>query len=457
MFKVPATIACLLLILVAYRRDRRITRDLSFGVWIPVLWLTIISSKAVSQWLMVGGSDSADAVESGSPVDRLFFSLMIGVAIFWMAKKRADWGRISSSNPWLVMLVVFAATSVLWSDYPLVAFKRIVRAAGTAIVVLTVLTETDPSWAVQTVIRRVSLLLVPLSALLIKYYDIGVGWDEYGGVAFVGVTNNKNTLGRVGLISTLYFLSLILNRKQDKDDGKALGFILSAIYLAASFWVLTKANSATSLGCTYIGIVLLLLHRFVGISRTTARGLVYLGIPLLVTFVLSFGSLGSLTASVGRDATLTGRTELWAELLEMSGNPLVGTGYGSFWIGERLRTLWERHWWSPNMAHNGYLEIYLELGLIGLAILVALLVSCFGKVQQKLEAKSPHAGLYLAVFFIFLFYNMTESATSMTAMMWFIFLLFGVGLTPRYDPKARTASAFNGARLVPAARSRPSL
>ena len=440
MLRIPATLACLLLIFVAFFRDRRVTRELSKGLWIPVLWLMILSSKPVTQWLMIGGSDTVDAVESGSPIDRAVFSAMIGAAIVLLLAQRRNWRLIIAGNRWIAALMLFAAVSVLWSDNPLLAFKRWVRAAGTAIVVLTALTETDPGWASQTVIRRVSFLLVPLSPLLIRYYDIGVGWDDYGTRALLGVTNNKNTLGRVGMMATLYFLWLLLNSKEHEKDGRSFGLVLPAVYLGASVWILTAVNSATALVCASMGSVILLLYRFVGIQRLWARILVYVVIPLWVVFVLAGGSLGTYAGLVGRDATLTGRTDLWAELLEMGGNALVGTGYGSFWAGDRLRTLWERHWWKPMEAHNGFLEIYLELGLVGLAILLGVLVSAFRRVEQRLTATSGEAGLHFAVFVMFLFYNVTESATSLVAMMWFIFLLFSMGVVADRREMLRSTS-----------------
>ena len=72
----------------------------------------------------------------------------------------------------------------------------------------------------------------------------------------------------------------------------------------------------------------------------------------------------------GRDATLTGRTGIWQTVLNEPNNPLLGTGYASFWLGDRLQRIWALYPRTPLLqAHNGYFEVYLNLGMVGVALL----------------------------------------------------------------------------------------
>ena len=87
---------------------------------------------------------------------------------------------------------------------------------------------------------------------------------------------------------------------------------------------------------------------------------------------------------LGKDPTLTDRTLLWAELLKVDINPLFGTGFESFWLGERFRSFTASHWWAPNEAHNGYLETYLNLGLVGLFLLI-------GTAHRNILERTPGA------------------------------------------------------------------
>src|SRR5207244_549279 len=98
------------------------------------------------------------------------------------------------------------------------------------------------------------------------------------------------------------------------------------------------------------------------------------------------------------------RTELWQQLLLIPVDPLFGTGFDSFWLGERAKSLWRQHWWHPNQAHNGYLEIYLNLGWVGISLLAFLMASGYRNVVDSLR-RDPEAGrLKLAYFVVAVLY-----------------------------------------------------
>ena len=102
-------------------------------------------------------------------------------------------------------------------------------------------------------------------------------------------------------------------------------------------------------------------------------------------------------------------------------NPLLGTGYESFWLGSRLETVW-RAFGGINESHNGYLEVYLNLGLIGALLLGGLLISSYRHICRQLASSANLASLSLAFWTIMLFYNMTEAAFK-SHLMWETFLL----------------------------------
>ena len=84
---------------------------------------------------------------------------------------------------------------------------------------------------------------------------------------------------------------------------------------------------------------------------------------------------------------MSGRTLLWTALLEMDTNPILGTGFESFWLGERPKALEGIFFFIPNEAHNGYLETYLTLGSIGLLLLIGLFVATFWKIRARAFSK----------------------------------------------------------------------
>ena len=141
------------------------------------------------------------------------------------------------------------------------------------------------------------------------------------------------------------------------------------------------------------------------------------------SFALFSGSGGGLLGTLGRNSTLTGRTDIWNQVLSMAQSPFLGTGFESFWLGPRLQKIWNIWWWHPNEAHNGYIEVYLNLGWVGVALLGVLLVTGYRNIMATFRTKPELAEIKLAYFFVAIIYNFTESAIRTMNPVWIVFLL----------------------------------
>src|SRR5262249_15625972 len=131
---------------------------------------------------------------------------------------------------------------------------------------------------------------------------------------------------------------------------------------------------------------------------------------------------------------LTDRTHIWSVLLGMDTNPLFGTGYESFWLGSRLDVVFQKAGEHINEAHNGYLEVYLNLGAIGLLLLVAFLITAYVNIcKQDVSSRTNFASLTLALWAVAVMYNITE-ASFKHGLMWLSLLLGAISLAPREDP-----------------------
>jgi O-antigen ligase len=146
-----------------------------------------------------------------------------------------------------------------------------------------------------------------------------------------------------------------------------------------------------------------------------------IGVCLSILFLgLGTGAL----ETIGRNSTLTDRTSIWAMVLGMGTNPLLGTGFESFWLGPRMERMWNAYSWGPGEAHNGYIEIYLNLGWIGVVLLGGVIVTGYQTVLAAFRRKLPTWNLVLAYFVVGAVYNFTEAAFfRMMAPAWILFLL----------------------------------
>ena len=129
---------------------------------------------------------------------------------------------------------------------------------------------------------------------------------------------------------------------------------------------------------------------------------------------------------LGKDATLTGRTVLWSAVVErIEDRPLLGYGYSAFWEAtgvqsEQVRTAVG---WDTPHSHNGLLDVWLDLGLIGVLALVAAYVVALKRAWTALRASMQLNGVWAMTFLVMLFLgNATESSISQSFLIWTVFV-----------------------------------
>src|SRR5262249_30282229 len=152
------------------------------AMWIPLLWMLIIGSRFVSQWLGLGIPYTSLDLADGSPVDRAVFLGLQLAGLYVLYQRRVSWSVVRSGNVWLILFLAYCGLSVFWSDFPLVAFKRWFKVLGHPIMALIIATEPDPRQSLECLMRRSAYVLVPFSITLIKYYpEIGRGFSQWTG------------------------------------------------------------------------------------------------------------------------------------------------------------------------------------------------------------------------------------------------------------------------------------
>jgi O-antigen ligase len=403
----------------------------SKGLWIPVIWVLIAGSRPVSNWLGAGpasqGMTNADQYLDGNPLDRFVFSGLLLAGLIILMRRKGQVGKILQRNPVIVLFFTYCLISCVWSDYPDVSFKRWVKALSDFVMVLVVLTEVDPLVATKRLLARVGFILVPASVLLIKYYPaLGRVYNIWTWTpSYVGVTDHKNTLGMIVMILAIGFLWRFLLAYRDREDPKRRNRLLvHGALLVMSIWLFTQAQSMTGQATFAIAAVFLIATSLAFVIRK--RALVQLMVLVLVTVpacTLLLGIGGGALEEMGKDATLTGRTDIWRLVLNMAGNPLIGTGFESFWLGSRANRMWAMYYFHPTQAHNGYLEVYLELGWIGIILLAAIIIAGYRNAVSLLRT-NPEAGRIRMTFIaVALVYNVTEAGFRMMTLTWFFLLL----------------------------------
>jgi exopolysaccharide production protein ExoQ len=423
----PLTLA---LIAWLFRRDIRERPNVTGALWLPLLWLMLGCSRSVSAWLNVFGLPvgGGASVEEGSPLDACFYFGLVMVGFCILAKRQVRLSEVLSNNGWVITFLLFCLISIIWSDFPFVAFKRWIKILGHPIMALIILTEPDPKEALIRLMKRCAYVVVPVSVLWIKYYpELGRGFSPWGGAGTNGVAIDKNMLGADCLILGYFFVWYLLQIwRTERSTWRRNELGLIAGFLIGIWWLFSQAHSATSLTSLIVGITVVVFLGIRSVNKNLIGTYLLAAAVLLIAAELAVGVSGRLSESLGRDSTLTGRTVLWKELLQMHTNPIFGTGFESFWLGERPRQLEGIFFFIPNEAHNGYLETYLTLGLIGVFLLIGLFVATFWKIRAQLFSNFEWARYRLGILAALVLYNWTEAAFKTLNPLWFLFYLIAM-------------------------------
>jgi exopolysaccharide production protein ExoQ len=424
-----ATVAYGIGILSLFALDQDPDSRPSRALWLPVLWLLIEASRPVSSWLQMAPPTSGSTYLEGSPLDRNVFLSLSVIGLIVLIARAHQVSTLLRANRAILLFFLYCGVSVLWSDYSDVALRRWIKALGELAMVLIVLTDPHPVAAIKRLLARAGFLLLPLSILLIKYYgDLGRNYrpGDFGSMwntTNIGVTTDKNALGMIAMIFGLGALWQLVELGRSSGAPRRWKRIAAqGMLLVTAFWIFRTANSMTSLSCFVLGATLLILTSFWEFFRRPAVLATVIIAALCLSLVAVFIA-PNLLSVLGRDPTLTGRTEIWNLVLGMTGNPLLGTGFESFWLGSRLQTMWSIYWWHPNEAHNGYIEIFLDLGWVGVALLALLLLTGLRNALTAVRQQEKAGGLMLAYFVVVLIYNFTESAFRELDPIWFVLLL----------------------------------
>lgn len=440
-----ALILWLVLLVTLFCFDPAKDRGTSPALWVPLIWMFILGTRLPSQWLSGQLRPAGAVLEEGDPLNRSVSLVLILLAICILASRSFKWGAFFARNAALSALLLFALVSVLWSDYPFVAFKRWFRDFGNYAVILVALSDPRPLEAVRTLLRRLCYLIIPLSILIIKYYpEIGRVYDGWTGVPqIVGPTTSKNMLGLACLLSGLFFFWDILTRWPDREDRRTRRIlVVNVAFIAGTLWVLNLSSSTTSIVCLALGCLVMAASHIKAFQRHPGflKPIIPAGFLLYLVIAFGLGMNGDLAQAVGKDPTLTDRTKIWAVVLGIHTDPLLGTGYESFWLGPRLQRVWQSGLGGINEAHNGYLQVYLNLGMIGVVLLIGFLIASYRAICSGPRSSSSLVSLACAVWTVLVFYNMTEAAF-MGGLLWMMLLLGIVAVPKRTKDRVRALNA----------------
>lgn len=426
-----ALLLCTVFVLFLLRLERKQGPEMSRALWIPTIWMLSIASKPLGVWFPSAGGD----MESGSPLDRVFLSGLLCLGLFILACRKFSWSRAIKEHTWLTLLIGYMLISILWSDIPFISFKRWIRELVAVVMAFLVLTERDPRQALESLIRRTVYMLIPFSLLLIKYFgEYGRMYNRWSGqVMWVGVTLHKNSLGRLCLIAAFFLVWALVRRWQGRDTAVGKYQTSADLFvLILTLWLFRGptggVQSATSTAAlavglaSFAGLFWMKKHKIIWGANTWAAIMALVIGFGIVTPMVGGSSVAGFASFLGRDETLTGRTDIWAGILPIAmQHSILGCGFGGFWTTMKMEAF------KTNTAHSGYLEIILELGFVGILLISMFVLSCCRKAHRELGRDFDWGALWICYLLMTVLHNVAESSLdSFTSQLTAILLFLAV-------------------------------
>lgn len=365
--------------------------------------------------------------------DIQFFLVMILYLVpLWFAfNKLGHFTWIASRDKLLLFLIFLALISVIWSTDPSATIKSaIILLGGTFLGIYLAMRY---SLREQMQVFLWTLIVIEILSLIVIMAAPSLGVQAAGGKpVWVGIYDHKNGLGRYMAINAI--LSWIMLK-----DSKKKWLLWTNFFL--SVFLVIMSSSATSLIVMLVTICLLPIFQVWRWRNARALpGLLILGIlstSILVVFLTDqeYAGLDYFFVALGRNPsynTLQVRMALWNIVVEKAQQrPLFGYGYGNTSVYSTLDSVaLARSVWTPEQSHNGFLEIFMQLGLVGLAAMVLHIILGFrrGFILARLT-KANEALWVIAYLIILLLFNLTYSIyLGQLTMPWTIYVALSLSV-----------------------------
>ena len=359
-------------------------------------------------------------------------------AAFAVAARRKIW-TVLKKNPLIVAGVVLIFISALWSEAPGNSLRMGVEVGLCTLFAcyLSVRISTEQLMQLLMFMGVVSALASIVFAVALPSYGIFAG---YGGGAWNGICNHKNTLG----ISMAFLLTPVFFTRHFRHWQKllytALMLFLIVMSQSKGAWIYT-AGMLCFVAC-------LSLVRRLG-KHESALFVIVTICAAAALILTAFYFLGAIAPLLDKNASMSGRTEIYRQVWQsIIKAPILGYGYGAYWFvnPEATRVGLAIGWTNIGYAENGILELALQLGFVGVGIVLLMIGRAAIQAVRLLRSpcRSQRVAWFLTILFLAALTNIDAGWLLVSDKLdWVLILIACIGLNEEMH-QAREADVFAG-------------
>jgi exopolysaccharide production protein ExoQ len=351
------------------------------------------------------------------------------------------------AGKWALAVSGLAIVSTIWSNDPSMTARRSLVLMGTTLFGVYFGSNFDLGEQVRILAKVFGIIVVLSFYISLMMPQYGINHDIHGG-SWTGVFTQKNLLGRAMIVAVVVFLSA----------NKIIRTPMRYALLASAGYLLLMSDSRTS---QVVLIAMLLLAPIYQLTRRNGMTIVIpislaFGIVLVAIAVIAITNADSLLVVMGRNPTLTGRTEIWKAIWNaITKQMILGYGFNGFWEGIRgksadvILTLG----WVAKHSHNGFLDIWLDLGIVGLGVFLLSYFNALWRAVHMLRRRAGTGAYWPIHFLVFmLLYHLTEGPIlRQNSIYWalYVAVVVSVHLAPSPAMELIIEQPLKGAELEP--------
>jgi exopolysaccharide production protein ExoQ len=367
--------------------NNKLLNLLEYGFGVAAL---LIYAGGVIVLVTSGGQQEYEEVAYDNSLIRIAYFSVYGITVLLLSLRWRKTLQTLRQDYWIFLLVLVTALSYLWSFEKSNTLKDIFTITGSSLFGLYFASRYTLKQQLELMSWTYGIVIVLSFIFVIAMPKLGIMGAAHQG-KWRGVFSHKNGLGQAMVYSFLTFMFLTYQSKKYKFR-MWIGMGLSVVLLLLS-------ASTSSMFNLFILVVVFFVLYVVRLPYLLMIPVIALIVTLGETFYLwSINNSSAIFNSVGKDATLTGRTDLWQLTTDMIWKqPWLGYGFGGFWQGLNgaesgyiLRAVT----WTPSHPHNGYLQLLLDLGILGMSIFVIGFIRTMIRALNLIRATTAVAALW---------------------------------------------------------------
>ena len=385
---------------------------------------------------LLSGDDDVDS----SALRYVWLPLYFLSAVY-AARHLRQFRQLTLANWPLLILVALCCISMIWSVEPEISLRRGIAVAATTLFAIYVVARFDALSRLRLLGWCFGAMAVSSLLLVLALPSSGVHGAEHAG-AWRGIMSQKNAFGQVMVYGSAVFLVLAIADQANRR--LAIGFLLFSMILAAMSTSVTSLIAMIVLFTVAGGVCF--VFRFRALAVLAVYLSILVGAGLAVAMIVDPGAVFGV---LGRDATLTGRTDIWAPLMEKINERFwLGYGYNAFWHDPEgpayeIRKLLQ---WAVPSAHNGWAELWLDLGILGVGAFLLTFAALLYQILSHVRVGMRDADLWPILFIpLFVIFSFSESSILRhNDLAWVMYVIAVAGYAYRPVPARREITYYHG-------------